>query len=328
MSTSTDVKSEPTSTQRLRPTLNPRWLPIVVLALFLIVFSIETNGFYTLQNVKVVINSASTVGIIAVGVTAIVLSGRLFSLSVGTTVAICAMFFLYSLRVGIVLAIVLTLVLGVLVLADQGWLVGRLRANPIIVTIGAGALQEGVATWATGGVSVYPPSNGPSFGFLAAPLFGLPFPVYVFAVLAVVGEVVRRRTVFGRQVMLMGESLPAARASALPVTRITTMAFAAAGFTAAVAGVLLGAFNQSGTLTTTGTLTYDSIAAVLVGGTAVTGGSGSVLRSALGALVIAAIEDMLLLRGYSSPVALLVLGVIVACVVVVNHLTRRSKETS
>ncbi|MBO1766750.1 ABC transporter permease [Allobranchiibius sp. GilTou38] len=328
MSTSTSVKPALVPSRSTRSFLNPRWLPIIVLALVLIVFSTQTHGFYSLDNAKVVINSASIVGIIAVGVTAIVLGGRLFSLSVGTTVAICAMFFLYSLRVGMVLAILLTLLLGVVVLALQGWLVGRLRANPIIVTIGAGALQEGVVTWVTGGVSVYPPAHGPSYGFLAAPLFGLPFPVYVFVVVAVLGEIVRRRTVFGRQIMLMGESLPAARASALPITRLTTMAFAAAGLTAAVAGVLLGAFNQSGTLTTTGTLTYDSIAAVLVGGTAVTGGTGSVLRSAVGALVIAAIEDMLLLRGYSSPVALLVLGVIVACVVVVNHLTRRAKEAS
>jgi ribose/xylose/arabinose/galactoside ABC-type transport system permease subunit len=303
----------------------------VVMALFLlllVVASLTTDGFYSVSNAKAVFNSAAIVGIIAVGTTAIVLGGHLFSLSIGTTVAICAMSFLYALRFGLVPAILLTVLLGALIVGAQGLLVGRFGANPIIVTIGAGALQEGAITWISGGVSVYPPADAPDFGFLAKPLLGVPFPVYVFVVLAILGEWVLRRTVFGRQLILMGESPRAARAGALPVTWLTTGAFAAAGVTAAVAGVLLGAFNQSGTLTTTGTLTYDAIAAVLVGGTAVTGGRGSVLRSAVGALLIAAIADLLLLRGYSTPVQVLVLGVIVACVVLMNHFGSTGRNRS
>lgn len=303
-----------------------RRVVLVGFVLLLVAASLTTEGFYSVANAKAVFTSASIVGIIAIGATAIVLGGHLFSLSLGTTVAISAMSFLYALRFGLVPAIVLTLVLGAVVVGVQGALVGRWGANPIIVTIAAGALQEGAVTWVSGGVSVYPPADGPDFSFLAKPLLGIPFPVYVFVALAVLGEWLLRRTVFGRQLVLMGESPKAARAGALPVTRTTIVAFAAAGVTAAVAGVLLGAFNQSGTLTTTGTLTYDSIAAVLVGGTAVTGGRGSVLRSAVGALLIAAISDMLLLRGYSTPVQVLVLGLIVTCVVVLNHLSAAARS--
>lgn len=299
---------------------------LAAFVLLLVAASLTTEGFYSVANAKAVFTSASIVGIIAIGATAIVIGGHLFSLSLGTTVAICAMSFLYALRFGLVPAIVLTLVLGAVVVGVQGALVGRWGANPIIVTIAAGALQEGVVTWVSGGVSVYPPDGAPDFSFLAKPLLGVPFPVYVFVGLAILGEWLLRRTVFGRQLVLMGESPRAARAGALPVTRITIVAFAAAGVTAAVAGVLLGAFNQSGTLTTTGTLTYDSIAAVLVGGTAVTGGRGSVLRSAVGALLIAAISDMLLLRGYSTPVQVMVLGLIVTCVVVLNHLSATARS--
>jgi len=304
-----------------------RRVVLVAFLAVLVVATLTTDGFYSVANAKAVFTSASIVGVLAIGATAIVLGGHLFSLSLGTTVAISAMSFLYALRFGLVPAIVLTLVLGAVVVGVQGFLVGRWGANPIIVTIGAGALQEGAVTWVSGGVSVYPPADGPDFSFLAKPLLGVPFPVYVFLVLAVVGEWLLRRTTFGRQLVLMGESPRAARAGALPITRLTVLAFAAAGVAAGVAGVLLGAFNQSGTLTTTGTLTYDSIAAVLVGGTAVTGGRGSVLRSAVGALLIAAISDMLLLRGYSSPVQVLVLGVIVTCVVVLNHISSNARST-
>lgn len=313
-----------TSAAGFRPNLTQ--VALVAFLLLLLWGSLTTDGFYTVANLKAVFNSAAIVGIIAVGATAIVLGGHLFCLSIGTTAAIAAMCFLHALRWGLVPAIVLTLILGAAVLATQGFLVGRFGANPIIVTIGAGALQEGAVTWWSGGVSVYPPAEGPDFSFLASPLVGVPFPVYVFVVLTVIGELVLRRTVFGRQLILMGESPRAARAAALPVARLTVIAFACAGLTAAVAGVLLGAFNQSGTLTTTGTLTYDSIAAVLVGGTAVLGGRGSVVRSAAGALVLAALADMLLLRGYSTPVQILALGVIVSAVILLNHLRTKASE--
>ncbi|GAA4680851.1 ABC transporter permease [Nocardioides nanhaiensis] len=324
MSTLTAPRTEGGASTGLRPSITQ--VAMAVFFVILLVGSVTTDGFYTVSNAKAIFNSAAIVGIIAVGTTAIVLGGQLFCLSIGTTVAIGAMSFLYSLRFGLLPAIVLTLVLGALVLGAQGFLVGRFGANPIIVTIGAGALQEGAVTWWSGGVSVYPPSDGPDISFLASPLLGIPFPVYVFVVVTIIGELVLRRTVFGRQLVLMGESPRAARAAALPVARITVLAFACAGITAAIAGVLLGAFNQSGTLTTTGTLTYDSIAAVLVGGTAVLGGRGSVVRSAAGALVLAALSDMLLLRGYSTPVQLLALGVIVSAVILLNHLRTKARD--
>lgn len=307
--------------------VTPAHVAAGVFLVVLLLGTITTDGFYSVSNAKAVFNSAAIVGIIAVGATAIVLGGQLFSLSIGTTVAISAMFFLHLLKFGLVPAMVLTVLIGAVVVGVQGFLVGRFGANPIIVTIGAGALQEGAVTWWSGGVSVYPPAGSPDFSFLASPLLGIPFPVYVFVLVTVVGEAVLRRTVFGRQLVLMGESPRAARTAALPVTRLTVAAFACAGITAAIAGVLLGAFNQSGTLTTTGTLTYDSIAAVLVGGSAVTGGRGSVLRSAVGALVLAAVSDMLLLRGYTTPVQVLALGAIVAAVILLNHLSSKARES-
>ncbi|CAB4877623.1 MAG: hypothetical protein F2793_05210 [Actinobacteria bacterium] len=291
----------------------------VLFVVVLLAATLTTDGFYSVQNIKAIVNAASLVGIIAVGMTYIVISGNLFSLSVGITAAVCAMTFLWALRFGMIAGIIITIAFGATVIGLQGLLVGYTGANPIIVTIGAGALQEAVATWISGGVSVYPPDGGPDYAFLAGPLLGIPFPVYVFAGVVIIGGIVLKRSTFGREIYLMGESPRAGRAAGLPITRLTTGAFVVTGICVAIAGILIGAFNQSGTLTATGTLTVDSISAVLVGGTAVVGGRGSVWRTAVGALIVAAIGDLLLLRGYSTPVQLLVLGLIVTTVVILSY---------
>ena len=320
MSTATVTPVTAVTPKAPRSTSSRITLGVTIAAIVvLIIGTLTTDGFYSLANGKAILNAATIVGIIAIGMTYVVISGNLFSLSVGVTAAVCAMTFLWALNYGMVAAIVITQAFGAIVIGLQGLLVGTTGANPIMVTIGAGALQEAVATWVSAGVSVYPP-EGAIYAWLAAPLFGIPFPVYVFIAMTIIGELVLKRSRFGRSLFLMGESPRAGRASGLSIATLTTGAFVVLGLCTAAAGILIGAFNQSGTLTATGTLTVDSISAVLVGGTAVIGGRGSVLRTAIGALVVSAIEDLLLIRGFSTPVQLLVLGLIVSAVVVLSQI--------
>lgn len=283
-----------------------------------------TTGFMTVSNLKAILTAAAFVGIIAVGLTVIVLSGNLFSLALGQTVAVTAMLFLYTLQFGLAPAIVLTLLLGLVIGAVQGFAVGAWGANPIIITIGAAGLMEGLAVWLSHGESIVPPTSATSYQRLAEPLLGVPFPVYVFVALTIVLAVAMRRTRFGRGIYLLGENRTAARAAALPITLLTTAAFALTSVFAAGAGVLIGATSQNASLLLTGSYTYDAIAAALVGGNAVTGGRGSVLRTAAGAVFIATISDMLLLRGYTTGGQILVRGIIVVVVVVLTNLRERS----
>jgi ribose/xylose/arabinose/galactoside ABC-type transport system permease subunit len=291
-----------------------------LLALAFLYAAVTTEGYFTVVNGKAILSSVALVGIVAVGMTAIVLSGNLFSLSLGISAAISAMFFLYTLRFGLGLAIPLTLLFGLLANALQGIVIGGWQANPIIVTIAAGSIQEGIAVWITAGRSVFPPEASTSYEFLARPLGGLPFGIYVLVGVALVAELILRRTRFGREIYLLGDSRRAARAAAVGLTRVTAGVFALAGCCAAVAGILLGAQSRHGELLLGGTLTYDAFAAALVGGNAITGGRGSVIRTLFGALVIASVSDLLLLRGYSSGVQIMVKGLIVVCVVVLVHL--------
>jgi ribose/xylose/arabinose/galactoside ABC-type transport system permease subunit len=311
------------------PGATERALTLAATAAFLALLvygAVTTESFLTVANLKAILASTAIVGIIAIGMTFILLSGNLFSLSLGTTAAIGAMLFLYALEFGVVAAILMTFLLGVVVCALQGAMVGAWGANPIIVTIGAGAIQEGAAVWISGGRSVLPP-DGASFAFLVRPILGLPVGIYVLVVLLVLAELLLRRTRFGRELYLLGESKAAARAAGLPTTHIVIGVFAVAGLCAAAAGILLGAGSGRGELLLSGTFTYDAFAAAIVGGNAISGGRGSAVQAVLGALVIATIGDMLLLRDYSTGVQILVRGVIVVGVVLLVHINTRGSRT-
>jgi ribose/xylose/arabinose/galactoside ABC-type transport system permease subunit len=196
--------------------------------------------------------------------------------------------------------------------------VGYWEANPIVLTIAAGFAIGGGSVWFSGGTPVNAATGG--YQILNATPLGLPLAVYVLLLLAVLAEWILRRTTAGRQMYLVGENRAAARAAGLPVGRVTGVAWAFFGLCLAITGVFLAAFNTSATTNLAGTLTLDAIAAVLVGGTAITGGKGSPLRTLGGAVLISIIADVLLLRGYSTGVQILVKGVLVLAVVVLVHI--------
>jgi ribose/xylose/arabinose/galactoside ABC-type transport system permease subunit len=142
----------------------------------------------------------------------------------------------------------------------------------------------------------------------------------VFILLALITEWILRRTTFGRLLYLVGENRAAARAAGLPVGRTTTVAWLGAGALFAVTASFTAAFNTAANVNLGNTLTFDAIAAVLAGGTPIAGGRGSAIRTLAGAVIIAAASDILLLRGYSTGVQIMVKGLIVLMVVIAVHL--------
>ncbi len=284
-----------------------------------VIGGLTAPGFLTVANAKSIMIPSAFVGIIAVGMTIIMLSGRLFSMSLGTTAAIGGFAFFYGLQLGLVPAIIITLLLTGFIGWVQGAIIGTLDANPIIVTIAAGVLMEGAALAVTKGVTLLPPSGNTSYTFLNSRPAGIPVCFLILIGLVIVLEVVLRRTRFGRDVYAVGENVRAARTAAISIPRVTAASFAVASACAGVAGILLASQNQNVTLTIEGSRNFDAIAAVLVGGSLVTGGKGSALRSLFGAIVIATLGSLLLLQGYSSGVQILIKGCIVLAVVCIVH---------
>jgi ribose transport system permease protein len=288
----------------------------------LVAGGITTDEFLTFDNALIVIRAASITGIVALGMTFVTLSGNFFSLSVEQTAALCSIVFAGALSagLGILAAIVLALGVSVVVGAAQGVLVAA-GLNPIVTTLGAGAALFGFAAVVTHNEVVNFSSSSADWVGRARPL-GVPTQSWAFVILTVLATLVLMRTRFGRETYLVGTNRDAARASGLRVGKVTVLAFVLSALTAGIAGVFTAAQLTQAPLTQFSGLNIDVIAAVLVGGTALQGGEGSALRSALGAVFIALLANFLLLRQVDFGVRTLVTGLIVVVATSAFHLLR------
>jgi ribose/xylose/arabinose/galactoside ABC-type transport system permease subunit len=312
---SPDVFASPGLLRGHRPSLLEIGIAAVVLAV--LVAGATTDRFFSLDNGRAILASTASVGITAIGATLVMIVGSAVSLAVSQTATVVAMVFLSTQQLGLAVAILLAMATGVLVTALQGAIIGFWSANPIVLTIAAGFAIGGVATWMSGGSTIYPKVN--AFGLLNSTPLGLPLGVYVLLVITLLAQWVLRRTTAGQQMYLVGDNPAAAQAAGLPVGRVVLIAWAIFGACIAVTGMFLASFNTSANSSLGGTLTLDATAAVLAGGTAISGGSGSALRTLGGAVLISVISDLLLLRGFTTGQQLLVKGVLVLFVVLAVH---------
>jgi ribose/xylose/arabinose/galactoside ABC-type transport system permease subunit len=306
----TEVQAGSTPSRRMDVGLLATRVALLITVIAVIVFLATTEKYFTTGNLKSILLSCSIVGIVALGQTVIMTGGSFVTLSIGATVAVCAMVFLWALQYGLILALVIAIALGIIVSVIQGWAIGAWGANPVIITIGATAVIQSVALIIGGGATVLQPTDSPSLSFLTKPIGGIAFSFYAFVVLVILLHLFLTRTRWGVLVYLVGENSFAARAAGLPVTMVVTITFLIAGVMAAVAGILLGAQQGTASLSVEGNLVFEAIAATLLGGTLVSGGIGSAPRTLFGALAISAITSGLLLRGYSVGVQDLVRGMI------------------
>ena len=323
LSVSTRPEAAPARRRRQRSRVDIAITATVVLAVLVaIVVGLSTHRFATLANAKAILTSASLVGIAALGLTLITIGGSAVSLAISPTVAAVGMVFLATQSLGAGPALLIAVTCGMLVTGVQGAVIGYAGANPVVLTIAASFAITGTAIGISGGSTVSP--TGAAYDSLNATPGGVALSVYVLIALALIVEWALRRTSFGRRLYLVGENRPAALAAGLPVGLTTTIAWLGAGTLFAVTAMFTAAFNTSANVNLGGTLTFDAIAAVLAGGTSIAGGRGSALRTLAGAVLIAAVSDILLLRGYSTGVQIMVKGLIVLFVVVIVHL--RSKD--
>jgi ribose transport system permease protein len=307
------------------------WLPtaIIVATIFLVVAAIAiTPGFLTIDNARAILRNAAIVGIVAVAMTPITLSGNFVSLGISDSAMLAMVSFVALLGLGVpqLVAIAVVLVLLVATGVLQGMLVAA-GLNPIITTLAAGAIIFGVVSAATGGGIVRTGSGALDWGTMA--ILGVPVPVIVFVVFTALVTVVMSKTVIGRETILVGANRRTAEISGISTVRVTLTAFAIFSVGLAIAGILNGAAFGEATAQSFPDLSIDVIAALLVGGTAIQGGRGSPLRSALGAILISVVSNIMVLNDFSTGGRRLFEGaVVVAVVVVLDFLRRRQAGRS
>ena len=289
---------------------------IAVLAL--VAVAVATPGFFTSVSLFSLLNTTSFIGCVAIGMTFITLSGNIMSFALGVTLSTSGIVFMAVLPLGLPAALILALAFGAALTGIQGFVVGYFRANPIIVSMAALALITGGATLITQGQGVYP--QGDAAAALKGRFFGVPMPVAAFLFTTVVAQIVLSFTRFGRQLYMVGSNWRAALAAGLEPARIVLGAYVAAGLCTALAGILMAARYSSGDLELGLGYDYSAISAVLVGGTAISGGEGSAIRSLVGAFIIGICQALLLLNGFSTQIQYLVIGVIVLLVIMLQTL--------
>lgn len=301
-------------------------VPVVVAAM-VIVGTALSGDFLTTDNLRAILLSASITGIVAVSMTAITMSGSFVSLATSQWIMLAAILFAATIGAGWNVALAIIAVVAALLLTGlaQGLIVAA-GLNPVITTLAAGAIMFG-------GVSIFTGTEEVTFGEHQIPWLtdsqplGLPLPIYVFVAVTAIVSFVIHRTVLGRHVVLTGANRDTARLSGIPVRTVTTVAFVICSAGVAVAGILAVSRVGSADPRFMESLTVDAIAAILVGGTAVFGGHGSPLRSAAGALIIALIDNIMILNSVSTGGRQTVKGaVVVAVVIALTLLARRESR--
>lgn len=282
----------------------------------LLVVAVLTPGFISLPNLIALTGTLSLIGCVAVGMTFITLGGNIMSFCLGATCAAASMIVAHLSGGGMWLAVLAGIAAALVITAAQGLVIGLFRANPLIVSIASLSLILGVAQYLTGGQTVY--VSGDSLSMFKARILGVPAPLLVFAAAVAAGEFVLRFTRFGYRLILVGSNPEAAGTGGISTWRTTVAAYAAAGLFTGVAGVLLAARYGSGSMEFGVGFDYSAISAVLVGGTAIGGGRGSVLRTMFGVVFIAVMQSLLLLYGLDVQFQYLLIGLVVLAAILLQ----------
>lgn len=298
---------------------------LVVILLLYVAFTVYANNFMTFRNQVSILRDAAAFGIAAWGATLIIIAGEI-DISVGPMVAflsVCFAFLLKSEDMPMVVAFLLTMLLGCALGAIPGMLRAWYDVPSFIGTLGLWSALGGLALYLTDSVPVTIPPND-FLDWLGGELFGIPISAIVMFLLFAVFAFVSRKTAFGRSVFAIGGNPTAAHLSGIKVKNIRVALFMIAGLLAAITAILLTARNGVGDASVSRSgLEFSVISAVVVGGTALTGGRGSILGTLLGIFVISLIGNGLVLMGVNSYLQPVVSGVIIVAAVLLNILASR-----
>jgi erythritol transport system permease protein len=314
---------------------------VIALVALTIAFSILSPEFLTTANMTILVKHVAINAILAIGMTFVILSGGI-DLSVGSIAGLAGMIAGALISKGVILAsagvvfyphaslaIVIAVAAGMAIGAVNGVLVSRLSVAPFIATLGALYVARGAALLMSGGAT-YPNLNGdPSIGNTgftwigAGALLGLPVPIWLMAAGAAIAAFVSLRTPFGRQVYAIGGNERAALLAGVRVQRVKVRVYAISGFCAALVGVLIAAQLGAAHPATGETFELNAIAAVVLGGTSLMGGRGSIAGTLIGAFVIGVLADGLVLLGVSEFWQMIVKGLVIVVAVILDQFQRR-----
>jgi ribose transport system permease protein len=293
-------------------------LPLLVVGIAVITGLIEPR-FWSLANLQNVARQLAPLQILVAGQIFAILCGGI-DLSVASVLALSGVVGMISipyigLAGGLVVMAATGLAFGIL----NGLIIVGFSVSPLIVTLGMLSVAKGLALLLTGGLPLYsvPESLVDSVGF--GSVYGLPVSSILAFAIMLIGAVILRKTVFGRHVYAVGSNPIAARNSGVRVSRVLLRVYALTGLSAGIGAVVMTAWVSAAQPLAGEGLELQSLAAVVVGGVALTGGSGTMLQGFLGMLVLGLLSNALNMAGVSSFLQTLVVGIVILLAVIVDR---------
>jgi simple sugar transport system permease protein len=290
----------------------------VAIVVLYVVFTSTANGFLSFNNQINILRDAATIGIAAWAATLIIIAGEI-DVSVGPMVAFISVVLAFLLQWGAPtpVAFALSIVIGALLGSIAGALRAYFDVPSFVATLGLWSALRGTALFVTDALPVSIGRND-TLDALDRSVLGIPPAAIIMLVFFAIFAFVSRKTAFGRSVFAIGGNAHAAFLSGISVSKIRVALFAIAGAMAAISGILLVSRLGSGNATAANGLEFDVIAAVVVGGTSLSGGRGSMLGTLLGVLVITLIGNGLVLLGINPFFQQVVRGLIIVIAVLAN----------
>lgn len=289
----------------------------LVFVILFIVFSVQTDAFFSAENLVNVARQIAPTVIVAMAMTFVITTGQI-DLSVGSTVGLsAAVLGIWAATGNALLALVLTIVLGLVLGLVNGALAAFGRMQSFIVTLAALTAVRGVALFVTGGYST--PINSPLITPIGQGMFlGLYTPTWIAIVCVALAWYVFNHTRFGRYVIAVGSNAESLRRAGIDIRRIQMIVLGMTGLAAALAGVIIASRLSSGSPNSGTMFELEVITAVVLGGTSLMGGRGSIIGSAVGALTLGILSNGLVLLKVDVYWIPIVQGLILVVAILVN----------
>lgn len=301
-------------------------LLLIFLLLLTFFFWWQTGGSFTsTNNLMNILANSSVIGVVSLGQLLVIISGG-FDLSVSGTVPLGGVVFAIVLNTGspVVLALLCAIGAAAVFGLANGLLVGYLKVSPLIATLGTWYLSGGLALTLSEGVQI--PFDDPADGILTSrSFFGLNNQIWIFLGLCLLISMVLRFTVFGRSLYAVGGGLEASRLAGLPIRLVTVSVYVISAMLAGLAGTILASQLLTGSGTAGINSALQSIAAVVLGGAALTGGVGVVSGTLVGVLLLGALGNGMAMLSIPSFYQTMATGAVLLFAVLLSQLRRRRR---
>jgi ribose transport system permease protein len=310
---------------RLLPWLADRG--IVLFTVLLIIFAaVFVDGFASLANITDVFNRAAPIGIVAVAMTFVVISANYLDLSVVAMVATSTVTLIAlsnatgSIALAMLAALGIALVYGLV----NGVAVGVFKANAVIVTLSTTFIGLGILRWVSGGSIYFGPNDGAIRAFGLAKLGPFPLSMLVLLLITLLLSYLLTSTTFGFLVRSYGSNKEATRLAGVNTAWVVIGAFMISAIGAMLGGFVLAAFSNTAVSTHGTGFDFRALAAIVIGGTSVFGGKGSVLRTLLGVVFVSVLTNLMVLSGLGFGAQQMAIGALIAAAVSLDALARKA----